>query len=116
MITLADGPVGAGQSAACWVVITNNGKYAYATNTASNNLSAYNVNTSSGSISVNTAIAATTPAGPIDAVLSNNSKFLYTLNGGGHSISVFAVANDGTLSNVQTVPGLPVGANGLAAR
>ncbi len=116
VITLTDGPVGAGQSAACWVVITNNGKYAYATNTASDNISVYNVNTSSGNISVNTAIAATTPAGPIDAALSNNSKFLYVLNGGGHNISAFEVANNGGLSNLQTVAGLPIGANGLAAR
>ena len=38
IITLVNRPVGARQSAACWVVITNNGKYAYTTNTASNNL------------------------------------------------------------------------------
>ncbi len=114
-ITLSDGPVGANQSAACWVVITNNRKFAYTTNTASNNLSTFNVK-EEGNISVNTAISATTPMGPIDAALNNNSKFLYILNGGGHSISVFAVANDGSLSSVQTVPGLPVGANGLAAR
>ena len=115
VITLVDGPVSANQSAACWVAITNNGKYAYTTNTASNNLSTFDIN-NAGSISVNTAISATTPAGPIDAALSDNSKFLYILNGGGHSMSVFAVANDGSLSSVQTVPGLPVGANGLAAR
>ena len=115
MIVLVDGPVGANQSAACWVAITNNGKYAYTTNTNSDNLSTFAIN-NAGSISVNTAISATTQAGPIDAALSNNSKFLYILNGGGHSISVFAVANDGSLSSVQTVPGLPVGANGLAAR
>jgi len=115
-ISLVDGPVGANQSAACWVVITNNGKYAYTTNTASDNLSTFNVNISTGSISVLEALSATTPAGPIDAALSNNSKFLYVLNGAGHSISVFAVANDGSLSNVQTVPGLPASANGLAAK
>jgi 6-phosphogluconolactonase (cycloisomerase 2 family) len=54
--------------------------------------------------------------GPIDAALSGNSKFMYILNGGSHSISVFAVAEDGSLSSVQTVSGLPVGANGLAAK
>jgi 6-phosphogluconolactonase len=116
MISLADGPVGANQSAACWVVITNNGKYAYTTNTASNNLSTFNVNSNSGSINVHTAIAATTGMGPIDAALSNNSKYLYILNAGSHSIGAYAVANNGSLSYVQTVSGLPVGANGLAAK
>jgi 6-phosphogluconolactonase len=115
-IILADGPVGAGQSAACWVVLTKNGKYAYTTNTASNNLSTFNVSRNTGSISVNTAIAATAGMGPIDAALSNNSKYLYVLNGGSHTIGVYAVANNGALSNVQTVTGLPVGTNGLAAK
>jgi 6-phosphogluconolactonase len=115
-IALIDGPNGANQSAACWVVITNNGKYAYTTNTASNNLSNFDVNTSNGSISVNTAIAATTGMGPIDAALSNNSKYLYILNAGSHTIGVYEVASNGALSFVQTMMGVPVGATGLAAR
>ena len=114
-IALVDGPVGANQSAACWVVLTNNGKYAYTTNTASNNLSTFRVN-SSGSISVLNAISATTETGPIDAALSNNSKFLYVLNSGSHSIGVYEVDNKGSLSSVQTVPGLPAGATGLASK
>ncbi len=115
-ITLVDGSVGAGQSAACWVVITNNGKYAYTTNTASNNLTNFNVNTNTGSISVNTAIAATTGMGPIDAALSNNSKYLYILNGASNTIGTYAVANNGSLSLLQTVTGVPTGATGLTAR
>ncbi|HEX5689870.1 MAG TPA: beta-propeller fold lactonase family protein, partial [Roseiflexaceae bacterium] len=31
------------QTAACWVVVTRNGRYAYATNTGSNNISAYRI-------------------------------------------------------------------------
>lgn len=115
-ITLVDGPEGAGQSAACWVVLTKDGNYAYATNTASNNVSSFATNAATGSISVHQAIAAATPAGPIDAALSDDSKFLYVLNAGGQSISVFAVGGDGGLSPLQTVTGLPAGANGLAAK
>jgi 6-phosphogluconolactonase (cycloisomerase 2 family) len=115
-ITLMNGSVGAGQSAACWVVITGNGKYAYTTNTASNNLTNFNVNTNSGSISVNTAIAGTTGMGPIDAALSNNSKYLYILNAGSHTLGVYAVAGNGGLSLQQTVTGVPTGATGLTAR
>ena len=114
-ITLVDGSVGAGQSAACWVVINNNGKFAYTTNTNNNNISTFGIN-NSGDISVTQAISATTQAGPIDAALSNNSKYLYVLNGGAHSIQVYAAGNDGSLSMVQTVTGLPAGTNGLAAK
>jgi 6-phosphogluconolactonase (cycloisomerase 2 family) len=115
-ISLVNGSVGAGQSAACWVVITGNGKYAYTTNTASNNLTNFNVNTNTGNISVNTAIAGITGMGPIDAALSNNSKYLYILNAGSHTIGVYAVAGNGSLSLQQTVTGVPAGATGLTAR
>jgi len=115
-ISLLMGSVGASQSAACWVVITNNGKYAYTTNTASNNLTSFDINKNTGAIAVNTAIAATSGMGPIDADLSNNSKYLYVLNAGSHSISVYKVENDGSLNNIQTVNGVPAGATGLAAR
>jgi 6-phosphogluconolactonase len=114
-ISLTKGPVATGQSAACWVVLTENEKYIYTTNTASNNLSSYDVNSYSGNIKINQSIAATSGMGPIDAALSNKSKYLYVLNGAGHSISGYAVANDGSLSALQTVPDLPVGTNGLAA-
>ncbi len=115
-ISLVAGPVGANQSAACWVVVTKNGKYAYTTNTASNNISNFNVNTNTGSVSVNTAVAATSGAGPIDADLSNDYKFLYVLNGAGNSITGYAVGANGNLTYMQTITGLPPGANGLAAR
>ncbi len=115
-ISLLTGSVGANQSAACWVVVTNNGKYAYTTNTASNNLTNFNINENNGNISVNTSIASNTEMGPIDAALSGNSKFLYVLNGASHSIGVYAVDSDGNLNNVQTLTGLPPGANGLAAK
>jgi 6-phosphogluconolactonase len=115
-ISLVDGSVGAGQSAACWVVLTRNEKYAYATNTASNNVSTFDVNSYTGDLSVRDAISATTPAGPIDAALTNNSKFLYVLNSGDHSISAFKVAANGSLSSVQAIDGLPQGATGLAAK
>lgn len=116
VITLNVGPVGANQRAACWVVITNNGKFAYTTNTASDNISNYNVNRNTGSISVNTAIAATSGKGPIDAALSNNSKYLYVLNAGSHTITSYEVAGNGALSALQNVSGIPVGATGLAAK
>lgn len=114
LISLVQGSVAAGQSAACWVVLTNNGKYAYTTNTASANITKFGIS-NAGGISVSQAIATTTQAGPIDAALSKNSKYLYVLNGSAHSIQAFAVSNDGSLTAVQTTAGLPVGTNGLAA-
>ncbi len=117
MISLVDGPVSASQSAACWVVATNNGKYIYATNTNSNTISSFNTD-NKGSLSVLSAVAAMTGMSsvPIDAALTNNSKFLYILNSGNESIGAYSVANDGGLDDIQMVSGLPDGATGLAAK
>jgi 6-phosphogluconolactonase len=114
-ITLKQGPVAAGQTAACWVVISKNGKYAYATNTGSNNISSFNIN-NAGGLSVLNAVAATSDMSPIDADLSSNSKYLYVLNAMSNSITAYSAAGDGSLNQIQTVTGLPAGATGLAAR
>ena len=114
-IGLADGPVGTGQSAACWVVLTSDNKYAYTTNTASANLSAFSVDAFSGNLSVYHAVAATTGSGPIDAALDPASDFLYVLNSGSNSINTYGVAGNGNLSPLQTLAGVPAGATGLVA-
>ena len=115
-ISLINGPVSAGQTAACWVVVTNNEKYVYATNTGSNTVSSFSA-AGDGALSVLSAAAASMNIKtPIDAALSNNSKFLYVLNSGDHSITAMSVANDGTLGFLQNVTGLPVGDVGLAAK
>jgi 6-phosphogluconolactonase len=114
-ISLTQGPVATMQSAACWVVLTENGRNIYTTNTASNTLSSYDVYPNSGNINLLQSIAATSGMGPIDAALTDNSKYLYVLNGAGHSISVYAVGNNGGLTSLPiTITGLPVGTNGLA--
>lgn len=116
MISLIEGPVSAGQTAACWVALTNNEKYVYATNTGSNNVSAF-ATASDGMLDVLSGSAESMNiSGPIDAALSNNSKFLYVLNAGNESIAAMAVNNDGSLEFLQTVSGLPDGAAGLAAK
>lgn len=113
-ISLINGPVLAGQTAACWVVVNGNGKYVYATNTGSNSVSSFTAN-SFGNISILHAVAANSGTTPIDAALSDQSKFLYVLNAAGHSISAYKVDENGGLNGIQTVDGLPVGDVGLVA-
>ena len=116
MISLIEGPVSAGQAAACWVVLTNNEKYVYATNTASNTVSSFTA-TNDGMLDVLGAAAASTDIRtPIDAALSNNSKFLYVLNSGNESITAMSVHSDGSLGFLQNLAGLTDGAAGLAAK
>lgn len=114
-ISLADGPESASQTAACWVVLTDNEKYAYTTNTGSNNISAFRVSGYNGNISVSQADAATSGMGPIDAAFSSHSKYLYVLNAGNHTITAFETGANGSLNLIQTITGIPAGATGLAA-
>jgi len=113
VITLVQGPIATGQTAACWVAIPDNGMYAYVTNAGSANLSSFNINANSGSAVLNMGIAAASGDSPIDAVTSLD--YLYVLNSASHTITVYSGAQSGNLSLIQTVTGLPTGAVGLAA-
>lgn len=115
-LNVVSGPIATTQTAACWVVVTNNNKYCYTTNTASGNISGYKIS-DSGSLTLlqSNGISGITEASPIDMSLSNNSKFLYTLNSMSHSISMFKVNNQGELTSLGTLNGLPAGSVGMAA-
>lgn len=104
------------ETAACWLVVTGNGRYAYTTNTGSASVSGVRI-ARDGSLSLLDADGDTGQAGngPIDAALSRNSRFLYVLNGGDDTLSVFGVAANGSLMPLPGVGGLPAGTNGLAA-
>ncbi|MBK9306215.1 MAG: beta-propeller fold lactonase family protein [Nitrospira sp.] len=115
-LTVRSASVPTTQSAACWIVITKNGKFAYASNTGSNNISSYRVR-SAGRLTLQEAVATPTGAGPIDMALNKNSRFLYVLDAGSDSIEVFRVNRwNGRLTQMTGVSGLPDGANGLVAR
>lgn len=108
-----------GQTAACWIVVTKNGRYAYAANTGSGSISGYSI-AKDGALSLLNADGRTgvTGAGskPIDLALSTDSKFLYSLNEGSHSIVAFAVGADGSLAPIAGALTLPAAVVGLAAR
>ncbi len=102
------------QTAACWVAVTKNGRYAYTTNTGSASVSSYRV-ARDGSLTLLAASAGPTGTSPIDVDLSRNSKFLYVLNAGSHNLSAFQVQGDGDLVLLGTFGTLPAGAVGMAA-
>ena len=101
------------QSAACWVVATPNGRYAYVTNTGSGTVSSYGIRRS-GKIALLQAAAAPSGAGPIDAAVSPEGRRLFVLNAGSHSITSFTIGYEGDLTGTGSVAGLPAGATGLA--
>lgn len=106
--------VGNGQAAACWIAISNNGKFAYTTNAGSGTISSYQIG-EDGSLTLLDATAGITGAGstPLDMAFSNNGSYMYTLAAGAHTIVIFEFASDGSLSNLGAVD-VPAGVNGLA--
>ena len=111
---LVSGSVLNTQSAACWVVVTPNGRYAYTTNTGSNTISLYGVQ-KTGQLSLLQGIAATSGAGPIDAAMAPNGRAIYVLNAGSDTITSFSVGKDGRLSSLGSIGGVPDGSTGLAS-
>lgn len=117
-LRVLDAAVPTHQTAACWVAITPDGRFAYATNTGSDTLSAYRVRpTGQLTLLQNDGIAARVGAGgaPIDMSFSEQGEFLHVLNSGDHTLTTFRVGFFGQLTRVGNVTGLPVGANGLIA-
>ncbi len=103
------------ETAACWVALTKDGRFAYVTNTGSGTVSGFRVRRD-GSLRLLDAggVTGQTGAGPIDMDLVGN-RYLYTLNAAGRSISAFSVSSDGDLTALGTTTGVPLGANGLQA-
>ena len=103
------------QSAACWVAVTPNGRFAYVTNTGSGSVSLYRIGRD-GRIALGQSVAALVPnSGPIDAYVSENGRKLFVLNGRVQSIASYRIAADGSLSGAGGASNLPAGSVGLTA-
>ena len=104
------------ETAACWIVVTENGRFTYTTNTGSASISGYRIDRE-GELHRLDADGRTGITGPtpIDMALSRKSRFLYSLNSGDGTISGFQVEANGDLRPIGGASGLPSAANGLAA-
>ena len=109
--------VGTTETAACWVIVTQNGRFAYTTNTGSGSISGYFIGFD-GELTLLDPDGRTGVTGdgssPIDMAIAD--RYLFSLNGGTGTIGVFRIRHDGSLVRLPFASGLPAGANGLAAR
>lgn len=108
--------VPSGESAACWVLITNSGRLAFLTNTATGSVSGYAIQ-SDGSVVLRHAVAASTgeDSGPIDMASNRNGRFIFVLAPGNGTMRPYAINDDGTLTGLGPIDGVPSTAFGLAA-
>lgn len=111
--------VGDTESAACWIALAKNDRYAYTSNTGSGTISAYTVGLD-GSLALVDADGRSADTGvgskPVDMAVSKNDRFLYVLESGTASLGVLRIENDGSLTVLPDVAGLPASAVGLAAQ
>lgn len=117
MLSVVSGSVRDFQTAACWIVITNSGRYVYTTNTGSGAVSSYTLD-SSGTLTLLNSTAANVGATsfPIDMALNNGSRYLYVIAAGFQTVEAFRVEPDGSLIPIGSFGGLPFGIQGIAAR
>ena len=104
-----------GQAAACWAVVTKNGRYGYVSNAGTGNISGFAID-QDGSISLRDAsgVTAVTGANPTDMAVSHDSQFLYARVAGLSRIAIFRIGSDGSLSALPPLTGTPAGVAGLA--
>ena len=115
-LAVISGSVPSHQTAACWLVLSQDERFAYTANTPNASISSYQV-AHDGSLTLLQAQAATTGAsGAVDMALSHDGNFLYSLQPAGGAIGVFSVRKDtGNINPVTTTVNLPTTINGLAA-
>jgi len=110
-------PIGAspyanGQTAPCWLVVSHDGEYLYAFNTASATVSSYSI-ARDGTL---TLVGTSAPVsgivgGGTDITLSTDDSTLYLNEGGNHTVAAFTV-NGGTVTQLPGSPySTPVGAS-----
>jgi 6-phosphogluconolactonase (cycloisomerase 2 family) len=116
-VELLSGSVHNGQSATCWAVVTDDGRYAYTANAGSATISSYYLSWE-GFLSLLNPTAGKMASGtaPTDMALSDGSRFLYVRDGGMNTVAGFRVESDGSLTPVGSVTGIPAGAQGIAAQ
>jgi 6-phosphogluconolactonase (cycloisomerase 2 family) len=108
--------VGTTQTAACWIAISKNDRYAYAANTGSGSISSYRIGKDGVLILLNPVAGLIGQGGAaIDLAFSSTGRYLYSLGGGINTITAFGWNRDGSLTNLGSVS-VPAGSVGLVAR
>ena len=89
------------QTAACWVAVTDSGRYAYAANTGSNTITGYAISPSGALTRLSAdGVTATTGRTATDVALSRASRYLYSRGAADGSLTAFRVGFDGGLTSV----------------
>jgi 6-phosphogluconolactonase len=115
-ITPISASVPNGQAAACWLVVTSDGRFAYTANAGTANVSQYAIASSGALALVGDGTSGVTDPGPVDLDVTDGDRFLYVLNSRSGSISAFSIdPADGSLAPLTGASGFATGGAGLVA-
>ena len=108
------------ETAACWVEITEDGRYVYTTNTASGTITGFSIGADGTLTSLDPSDGVTADLGAMSVLLEMAvaGEYLYVLAAGNGEVNGFRIETDGSLTAVPgaTVGGLPGSSTeGLAA-
>jgi 6-phosphogluconolactonase (cycloisomerase 2 family) len=101
-----------GRSDTCWIVNTDDGKYAYVTNFQSGDISSYRVEPN-GTLVLLNSTAGFIGIGASDQAISINSRYLYARNALQGTIAVFRIETDGSLIRLQDIVAVPPGGTAI---
>ncbi len=107
---IGSSPYADGQTAPCWVEITHDGRYLFAVNTGSGNISSYSINPDGSLVLLGTA-PITNGAGSTDARLSPDGRTLSVLGAGNDVLHVFAVRGGNLTELPSSGTPLPAGSS-----
>lgn len=115
-LSLMSGTVATTQTAACWIAISEDGRFAFTTNTGSGTVSSLRIG-AGGTLNLADATAGVTGPGslPQDAAFTPGGRFLYIRNAAG-TVGAFRVEEQGGLTHLGDFGPLPAAANGIVAR
>ncbi len=115
-LQVVTGSAPTGFAAACWIVVTLNGQFAYVANAGSGEISEVGVG-NNGDLTVLGATSSGAGSTPLDLALSQDDHFLYAVTAGDGRVTEFSVGTDGSLTALGKVVSFPAksGQNGIAA-
>jgi 6-phosphogluconolactonase len=118
-LAVLSGAVPTQQTAACWLITSQDGRFVYTANAGSGSISGFRVGPH-GSLALLDVGGLTGMTGngshPTDMAQSRDGRFLYSLNNGNGTVSAFRVQPDGSIESLMVINGLPTSTAGLAGR
>jgi 6-phosphogluconolactonase (cycloisomerase 2 family) len=117
-LSILDGSEPTQETAACWVIVTHDGRYAYVTNTGSGTITGFSIagNGDLTPLDDDGITAGEAGRAPLDAAISYDNRFLYVLNSGTDQVNGYAIEEDGSLTSLPDPVAVLDGSNGLAAK